>query len=106
MVLYSLSMINLDKYKPAIDTTQLQDHEIELWFGIGSVKFIRLLEECTIEFFSYNIVTYKHNDKPIFNYYIQNEFINTHWSFYTYIKTSKLEPIFQKIFSYRIRHID
>lgn len=44
-------MINLENYKPLIDTTTLSDDEIELWYGSKfAVRVLRMIEGCEIKY--------------------------------------------------------
>lgn len=76
--------MNLDKYKFTIDTTTLLDHEIELWFGIESVKVIRSLEKCILVApeFEYNTVHWILKNKSILKYHYEQ---SIYWIDYRFI---------------------
>lgn len=59
-------------YIPSIDTSELSDETIKLWFGIANdeLQLIRRLEKCNNIKYDYNTITYWVNGDCKLVYYI------------------------------------
>ena len=93
--------IDLDEYKPLIDTSTLDDNVLELWYGSKfAVRFLRLIEGCEIkvDFEKYpNSIFYFKNDKYMLEYNIKNEDFWISYPNIWSILVSELDYNYQKI---------
>lgn len=94
-------MINLDDYKPLIDTTILSDDELELWYGSKfAIRFLRLIEGCKIkvDFERYpNSIFYFKDGEYLMDYDLKTE--------YFWISSSKIWAKSQSEFGYNNEYV-
>lgn len=101
-------MIDLEQYKPIIDTTTLSDDEIELWFGSKNlIKYIRLFENCEISYMEFNntgYIKYNINNESFANYNINLEILSIYDDDLTLLGYEGLTNLLKKLFNFNIKN--